>query len=147
MDKTPLSLEAGKKALLHHVVEKALAIRDKYGNFMDYPILLRILDDRDCVRYPVRLEFNSEAIDPGFFAVAKAVSADNPAEGYVIFLHEHFQKRLDDIPALVFYHLVVINYGDIVTHDEAEVFGATALGIKQEEYYQFLCRLTDAIPQ
>lgn len=142
-----LTPEDGKKALLHHVVEKAIALREKYGNFIDYSTLERILQDRDLVRYPTRLEFSSQSIGDGFFAVAKPVSSSDPSQGYVICVDGHFEDKLDNVPALVLYQLVTVNYGDIVTSEEAEIFGATALGMKKEEYYQLLCALADSIPQ
>ena len=142
-----LTPEDGKKALLHHVVEKAIALREKYGNFIDFSTLERILEDRDFVRYPTRMEFSSQSIDDGFFAIAEPVSIDDPSQGYVIYIHEHFKNKLGDVPALVLYQLVIVNYGDIVTGEEAELFGATVLGMEKEEYYQLLCTLADQIPQ
>ncbi len=32
------------------------------------------------------------------------------------------------------YHLVTVNYGDVATHEEAEVFGATLLDLDQDDY-------------
>ena len=55
------------------------------------------------------------------------------------------QKKLDDVPALVLYHLVTVNYGDFATFHEAEVFAAEALGMEQEDYYKLLCRLADQV--
>lgn len=141
-----LTVEDGKKALLHHAVEKALALEAKYGHFIDYEMILKILQDKDFVRYPTRLEFNSQPIDKGFFAVVDAVSDEDPSQGYVIYIHEHFKNRLGDVPAIVLYQLVAINYGVIATNEEAEIFGATALGLKQDEYYQLMCSLADQVP-
>jgi len=154
---------------MHHVVEKALALRDKYGNFtaseyqsssvpiskidahsayfIDSSILQKILEDRDFVRYPTRLEFDSKRIDPGLFAVAEPADAKDPSQGYIIYIHEHFKGRPGDVPALVLYHLVAVNYDDMATSEEAELFGATALGMEKEEYYKLLCHLTDQIPR
>jgi hypothetical protein len=63
----------------------------------------------------------------------------------VIYVHEYFKNKLGDVPALVLYHLVAVNYGPIATSEEAEIFGASALGMKKEAYYQLLCALTDRI--
>lgn len=139
-----LSVEEGRKAFAHHVSEKALAMRAKYGHFLDKDALQSLLHDRDFVRYPTRIEFNSSKIDPGFFAVVEPV-AGSPANEHIIYLHEYFRRRPGDIASALFYQLVVVNYGDIATHQEAEIFGATALGMEQEEYYQLLCRLADQI--
>jgi hypothetical protein len=39
-----------------------------------------------------------------------------------------------------------VNYGEIVSHEEAELFGATLLGMDVEEYYRALCDLADGVP-
>jgi hypothetical protein len=39
----------------------------------------------------------------------------------------------------------VINYGSIVETPEAELYGATLLGLEVEAYYQALCELADAM--
>src|SRR3989338_1738353 len=145
METRQLTVEAGKKALLHHVVEKGIALRDKYGNFIDFETLQMILKDSDFVRYPTRIEFKSQFVEKGLFAFTEQISADDPSRGFVIYIHEHFKERINDVPALVLYHLVAVNYGDIVTSEEAELFGATVLGMKKSGHYQLLCALTDQI--
>lgn len=140
-----LTEEDGRKAFAHHVIEKALALREKYGPVMDEEVLRAVLKDRDFVRYPTRVEFNSSKIEPGFFAAVEPV-AGSPANEHIIFLHEHFRRRPGDIANALLYQLVLVNYGGIATRQEAELFGATALGMEQEEYYHLLCRLADQIP-
>jgi hypothetical protein len=139
-----LTVEQGRKAFAHHVTERALALREKYGNFLDYEAIQMLLNDRDFVRYPTRVEFDSSKIDPGFFAAVEPVDG-SPANEHIIFLHEYFRRRPGDIANALLYQLVVVNYGDIATREEAELFGATALGMEQEEYYQLLCHLADQI--
>lgn len=141
-----LTLEDGRKALGVHVLEKGYKLRQKYGNFIDYDTLLNILKDQEFVRYPTRIEFCSKKIEEGTFAVAERISND-ASQGYVIYVHEYFKKRLGDVPALVLYHLVTVNYGDFTTYNEAEEFGSAALGMDKEYYYQYICRLTDSIPR
>lgn len=139
-----LTVEDGRKAFAHHVIEKALALREKYGPVIDDEVIRKILEDRDFVRYPTRVEFNSAKIEPGFFAAVEPV-ADSPANEHVIFLHEHFRGRPGDFANALLYQLVLVNYGEIATREEAELFGATALGVEQEDYYQLLCRLADQV--
>ena len=79
-----------------------------------------ILKDETFVRYPVRLVFDSTRIEKGMFAVSERVSTDDVSAGFIIYLHECFKKRMGDVPALVFYHLVAVNYGEFATHNEAE---------------------------
>src|SRR3989338_5467417 len=147
METRPLTIEDGKKALLHHVVEKGIALRDKYGPFIDFDTLQKILKDSAFVRYPTRVEFKSRFVEPGFFAFTEQVAADDSSQGFVIYVHEHFRNRINDVPAMVLYHLVAVNYCAAATGDEAELFGATVLGIKKEDYYRLLCALADQIPR
>ncbi len=41
--------------------------------------------------------------------------------------------------------LGLVNYGEFATAEDAETFGAAALGISRDEYYASLCELADAI--
>jgi hypothetical protein len=45
----------------------------------------------------------------------------------------------------VLYQLVLVNYGEFASADDAETFGAHALGLAKDDYYQALCRLADEI--
>lgn len=141
---TNLTAEDGRKAFAHHVIEKALALREKYGPVINEGVLRAILNDRDFVRYPTRVEFDASKIEPGFFACVEAVSG-SPTNEHIIFLHESLRGRPEDIANTLLYQLVVVNYGEIATREEAELFGSTALGLTQEEYYRKLCCLTDEI--
>jgi hypothetical protein len=46
---------------------------------------------------------------------------------------------------LVLYQLVAVNYGEFASADEAETFGAAALGLTRDEYYAVLCAMADEI--
>jgi hypothetical protein len=139
-----LTLEDGRRALGIHLLEKGHRLRQKYGKFIDYETLFKILEDREFVRFPTRLVFDSSKIGKGMLAVAEMVS-QNSSDGYILFTREYFKTREADLPAVVFYHLVTVNYGDFATYNEAEEFGSAALGLDKEYYYQYLCRLADQI--
>ena len=47
--------------------------------------------------------------------------------------------------ALVLHQLVLINYGESATPDDAETFGSLALGLSKEDYYRALCELSSQI--
>jgi hypothetical protein len=49
------------------------------------------------------------------------------------------------VPYLVLYQLVLVNYGEFASPDDAETFGASALGLEREEYYAALCRMADEV--
>ncbi|MEW8027154.1 MAG: hypothetical protein AB2792_07195 [Candidatus Thiodiazotropha sp.] len=138
---------AGKvvhSAVSLHALEKAKEIRTRYGDEIDYQAVLCMLEDRKSVRYPVQVKFVSEGIEPGMFARTEPVS-DNPADGYSILLHSYFENRHDDIPALILYQLVLVNYGDLATANDAEIFGATVLGMDRDAYYERIVSLVDEV--
>lgn len=136
--------------VVDHIAEKAKVIRAKYGPTVDYPVLINILEDRKCVRCPVSIEFDSSQIDSGLFAVTQEIVAEQDDEycapaGYIITLHEHFKNRFDILVPLILYQLTVVNYGDIATYEDAEIFASGILGIEQDDFYELICRLTDEI--
>ena len=62
-----------------------------------------------------------------------------------MFVHPIFMTQLGVVPALVLYQLVAVTYGIFASSDDAETFGANALGICKEEYYAALCELVDEL--
>ena len=53
--------------------------------------------------------------------------------------------QLPQVPWLVLYQLVLVNYGEFASPDDAETFGAAALGLDRDEYYARLCEMADQI--
>ncbi|MBT3032244.1 MAG: hypothetical protein AB2672_19820 [Candidatus Thiodiazotropha endolucinida] len=144
--KPKVKKRAGKvihSAVSQHALEKAKEIRTRYGDEIDYRTVLSMLEDRKSVRYPVNIRFVSEGIEPGMFGKTEPVS-DNPEDGYTILLHSYYKNRHDDIPALILYQLVLVNYGDLATANDAEIFGATVLGMDRDAYYNQIASLVDA---
>lgn len=138
---------AGKvihSAVSRHAIEKANDIRARYGPVIDYPVVLRILEDRKCIRYPVEIQFVSDGIDHGLFAITEPQS-ENPDDGYVISLHQRFKDQPDVLPALILYQTVLVNYGDLATAEDAELFGSTVLGLDRDTYYDQIVSTTDAL--
>ncbi|MES9901766.1 MAG: hypothetical protein ABW168_03670 [Sedimenticola sp.] len=131
-------------AVSKHVIEKAIQVRALYGPLIDYPTVLQIIEDRRCIRYPVRIEFATEGIEPGMFARTEAAS-EVPDDGYVISLHRYFEDRTDLLPALILYQSVLVNYGDLATAVDAELFGSGILGLDRDDYYEQIVTLTDAL--
>ena len=139
-----LTAEHAKQSLTAHVVAKGTEIFLKYGAGLDWPRLLALLEDRTCVRYPCRVEFDSATLLPGEFAHA-AQLGERPEEGFVIHVHPLYAAQPSDVPWLVLYHLVTVNYGQFASADDAETFGAAALGLLRDEYYERLCALADRL--
>ncbi|KAB2643111.1 MAG: hypothetical protein DVB26_00575 [Verrucomicrobia bacterium] len=49
------------------------------------------------------------------------------------------------VPQLVLYELVVVNYGEFASSDDAEAFAAGALGVETDDCYNSLCRVADPL--
>jgi hypothetical protein len=139
-----LTAEDARQSLNAHVAAKALEIHEKYGPRIGWTELQRILQDRSCVRYPCEIVFDAAGLQPGEFAhpVAKG---EQPEAGFTIFVHPLFMMRLDRVPYLVLYQLVLANYGDFACADDAETFGASVLGLSKDDYYRALCEIADEI--
>ena len=139
-----LTAEDARQSLNGHVAAKGREIRAKYGPHIGWKELLRILEDRACVRYPCEVIFDAGPLNPGEFAhpVAKG---ERPEDGFKMYVHSLFLTQLKRVPGLVLYQLVLVNYGEFASPDDAETFGAAALGISRDEYYQILCEMADEI--
>lgn len=133
-----------KAGLRDHVVDRARLARTRYGPIIDDAAILRVLDDREIVRYPTGIRFDAAPLRAGEFAWA-APMGELPREGYCIFVHPRFERQRDLWPVVIAYHLPTINYGDIASSDDCELFGATLLGLDVEDYYNQLCALSDEL--
>lgn len=134
-----------RESLNTHVECKGLAIQEKYGPNIGWNELLQILEDRSCVRYPCTIAFDAAKLKPGEFAFPEPTSGALE-EGFTIHVHPHFENQPDVVPSLVLYQLVAVNYGEFASPDDAETFGATALGLSKNAYYESLCQLADQLP-
>jgi hypothetical protein len=139
-----LSIDDARQSLTAHLAAKGAEIREKYGPRIGWDELLQILDDRACVRYPCEIRFDAEPLLAGEFAhpVAKGT---RPEEGFTLCVHPVFATQLSQVPLLVFYQLVAVNYGEFASADDAETFGASALGLSKDEYYGAVCALADQL--
>lgn len=141
---TLLTADDARQSLTAHVADKGAEILEKYGPSLDWKTLMRILQDRVCVRYPCAVVFDAEPLLPGEFAHALARGA-KPEDGFTIYVHPLFMTQMDVVPALVLYQLVLVNYGEFATAEDAETFGANALGLDREVYYRQLCAAADQL--
>ncbi|MFT5733538.1 MAG: hypothetical protein ACJA0P_002017 [Planctomycetota bacterium] len=148
MKREPLNLteEDGYDALRGHVLDRALLGRERYGPTIDEGALLRLIQDREVIRFPTYITYEDEALMDGEFAWARP-RGERPKDGYDIVVATMFQDRPEDLVAIVAYHLVRVNYLDVATHTEAELFGAALLGIEIDDYYSRLCGLADELPR
>ena len=133
-----------RESLSADIAAKASAIRRKYGPEIGWNELQRLLEDRDCAPFPCEVRFDSEPLLPGEFAhpVPKGANRD---QGFIIYVHPFYASELARVPYLVLPQLVLINYGESATADDAETFGSLALGLSKEDYYRALCELSGRI--
>ncbi len=136
--------EEGQQSLRDHVVAKASDARLRRGGVIDREEVLRMLHDRSVVRYPLGVRFDAEPLQPGEFACLESLG-DHPSDGFCLFIHPMFENVDELIPLLIAYYIPSVNYGEVASHVEAELFGATLLGIDREEYYAILCSVADSV--
>ena len=140
-----LTPEKGRDALHDHLVDRAMRARVQCGFYMDAEAIIAMLTDGEVVRYPTNIAFDDAFLESGEFAFPRANEPGSPF-AFTLYIHPWFRQQGDILPLLIAYHIPTINYGDIVTHEEAELFGATLLGLDVDTYYNALCELVDSIP-
>ena len=137
-----LTAEDARQSLTSHVETKGVEVFLKYGPQLGWPELQRLLEDRAYVRYPVQVGFDATRLLPGEFAHAEQ-NGEAPEDGFTLLLHPLLALTLEDAVRAALYQLVAVNYGEFASADEAETFGAAALGLTRDEYYDQLCAIAD----
>ncbi len=135
--------EDARQSLRDHVVAKAAEARLRGGGLIGRAEIMGLLEDRTVVHYPLGVRFDAGPLRQGEFACLENLG-EHPADGFRLFVHPRFEADDDAIPLLIAYYIPSVNYGEVVSHVEAELFGATLLGIGVEEYYRTLCSLADS---
>ena len=125
---TQLTAEDARQSLIAHVEAKGIEVYVKYGPHLGWGELQRLLADRIYVRYPCEIVFDAAQLMPGEFAHPTPKGAV-PEDGFTMAVHPMFMRELDRVAYLVLYQLVAVNYGEFASADEAETFGAAALGL------------------
>jgi len=141
---TQLTAEDARQSLGEHCAAKGAEIRAKFGPHLGWAELNQLLQDRKFVRFPCTIAFDALPLQAGEFAYPQPLGS-RPDDGFRICIHPRFEADLDTVPALVLYQLVAVNYGDFATAEDAESFGAAALGLEREEYYRRLCACADQV--
>jgi hypothetical protein len=127
-------------SLTETLLEAAQRIHDKYGPRLGWSELLQLAQDRECVPYPCEIRFDVGPLLPGESAHA-VPKGPQPESGFIICLHPVYASQLERAPHLVLYQLALVQTGNRACPEAAETFGAHALGLPRQEYYQALCQL------
>ena len=141
---TRLTADDARQSLNAHVAAKGAEIRAKYGPDIGWDKLLLILGDRSCVRYPCEIVFSADQLEPEEFAHPVPKGA-HPEDGFTLFVHPRFESGREQLAVLVFYQLVAVNYGEFASPDDAVTFGASALGLAEDDYYRIVCEQADRL--
>ncbi len=141
-----LTVEDARQSLTAHAGDKGAQVFEKYGPHIGWNELQLLLEDRMCVRYPCTIVFDTAGLHLGEMAHPEPLG-ENPEDGFKIFVHPLLMTRLKEVPAVVLYQLVLVNYGEFASAEDAEVFGAYALGMSKEDYYNLLCEIADQIEE
>ena len=144
MSEKKLTEEDAREALAEHAVKKAAELRARCGGAMTWAQLIELLEDPQAMRYPCRIEFGAEALQPGEFAWPQPLG-ERPQDGFRLWLHPHFEGRDEDCLLLAAYQLVAVGYGEVANHEVAELFGSTLCGREREDYYRRVCALADEL--
>ncbi len=134
-----------RASLQDHMVDNAQQARAAHDPIHDYTAMLRMLENRKFIRYPVSIEYDSAPLQVGQPAQLHP-RGDNPREGFVLHVHPFLKEQEQALPLLIAYHLVKANYGKIATQEDAELYGATLLGLEVDDYRHRLLALTEGIP-
>jgi hypothetical protein len=141
-----LTADDARQSLTAHAAARGAEIFEKYGPRIGWNEIQRILQDRACVRYPCAVAFDPAPLQKGECAYPKP-KGDKPEDGFVIHLHPLLMTQMDRAAHWVLYQLVVVNYGAFASSGDAEVFGAAALGLSRDHYYEELCATADLLEE
>lgn len=133
-----------RQSLASHAAARGEEIRARYGPAIGWSELGRILSDPECVRYPCEIAFDAEPLEPNELA-HPVPKGERPEEGYRLCVHPYFSLDPNRVPLIALYQLVLVNYGVFASPEDAESFGAAALGLDREEYYRRLCAMADEL--
>jgi hypothetical protein len=132
----------GERSLRDHLCSLAIVASQKHG-----PItcdkLDALLQDFDCLRYPVRLVYEFGEMAAHQFAQPDNDWQNTSQDGRVLYLRPLLRERRDLVPLAVAYMIPLINYGDIIADDHCLLYGAALLGMTEDEFYRQLCSLAD----
>jgi hypothetical protein len=142
---SPEELERlGQQSLGEHLRAQAIVAHHKYGPLAGDD-LERFLQDPECLRYPVRLVFEFGEMAMHQFAQPDIDWRNTEKDGRVLYVRPVLRQHPEFLPLAVAYMAPSINYGEIITDRHSLLYGATLLGMMEEEYYQKLCAVSDFV--
>jgi hypothetical protein len=142
---SPSELEdLGQESLRGHLAAQAVVAHQRYAP-ITRESLERMLQDRECVRYPTRLVFEFGEMAMHQFAQPDVDPRDPTGASRVLYLRPSLQNRPELLVRAVAYMIPALNYGEIITDAPCVSYGAALLGMMEDEYYQQVCALADEL--
>jgi len=126
------------------ISEIADYMRETHGLPLTADKFEAIFQDRGCVFHPVKMVYDKDPLKEGEFAYMHQADKD-PSKGFMLYMHPFFKSKPNDLPFLVAYQLAVVNFGEEVSQDVAESFGAALMDMKVDEYYDKVNELFESI--
>lgn len=104
-----------------------------------------LLQDPECVRHSTRLvyEFGEMALHQ--FAQPDVDWRNTEQDGRALYLRPLLRDRPDLLPLAVAYMIPLINYSNLISDGHCLSYGATLLGMMEEEYHAAICQLADFV--
>lgn len=136
--------QLGEQSLREHIVAQAVVAHRRHAP-LTFAGLEALLADRECLRYPTRLAFEFGEMAGHQFAEPGPDPSNPEHDGRVLYLRPLLRDRPDLVLLAVVYMIPVINYGEVVTDEHCVRYGATVLGLTEQEFYDTVCRMADFV--
>jgi hypothetical protein len=138
-------IQLGEESLRRALLEQAVSARRRYAPLTP-ATLEALLQDPDCVRYPTRLVYEFGDMARHQFAQPEIhiEAGERGEQTCLLYLRPSLREHPEWVVPAVVYMLPVINYGPVVTDEHCLLYGAALLGLREEAYYEQVCRLADS---
>jgi len=131
-------------ALFEHARFAAQRAQARLGGPLSPASLEQFLSDPLCLRYPTRIIYVRDGLEPHQVAHPFYRQSRNG-----VFCDLHVDPLLRKMPEAIYlvvaYMAAVINYGDAATPELAELFGALLTGMDPEMFYTTRCAVADSV--
>lgn len=136
--------QLGQQSLRDHLAAQAVVACQKHGPLTQAK-LDALLHDPECVRHPTRLVFEFGEMAMHQFAQPDIDWRSTEQDGRVLYLRPMLRDHPELVVLAVAYMIPLINYGDIITDEHCQLYGATLLGMTEAEFYRAICQLADFV--
>lgn len=130
----------GEDSLREHLLAQAVVAHCRYGPDVAARVEA-LLADPECVRHPTRLVFEFGEMGLHQFAQPDFDWRNQEQDGRVLYVRPVLRGRPECVALAAAYMIPVINYGDLATDAHCLSYGATLLGLTEDEFYARICHL------